>query len=65
MTKFFWIMAIVGVVIALGQFVLALDSSQSAPQQAASAGLALCFAIIPYCLARAVSEIARDWAGSP
>ena len=38
---------------------LGLVSSTGAPQQAASAAIALGFVVLPYCCARVVSEMGR------
>lgn len=60
MKKLFWIIAIIGVVIGCLSFGLTLLSVDiSAPQQAAGAAIALCWVVIPYCLARAVSELSK------
>jgi hypothetical protein len=39
------------------EFVGTLSGASSAPQQAAGAAMAVCWAVIPYVIARAVSEI--------
>ena len=38
------------------EFYGSIDSATSAPQQAAGAAMAMCWAIIPYVLARALDE---------
>jgi hypothetical protein len=58
---FFWAVAIVGALLAGGQLFIVFDAAASAPQQAAGAAIALSLAVIPYCLARAISEITRDF----
>lgn len=55
--NFFWILTILGVLIGLFQFLITLTESNGSPQQAAGAAMSLCFAIIPYVLARAVEKI--------
>jgi hypothetical protein len=56
MRTFFWIITILGSCIG-GLFMFGAFLESGAPQQAASAALGIGFAVIPYCLARAVSEI--------
>lgn len=51
-----WILTIVGVIVG-GIIVLVGVFLPGAPQQAAAAAIGLACAILPYCLARAVSEI--------
>ena len=53
----FWVLTILGVVIG-GLVFLAAIFETSAPQQAAAGTIALGFVVIPYVLARSVSEIA-------
>ena len=52
-----WIFVIIGS--SLGALILLLTffGGESAPQEAAGAGLAIAMAAIPYCFARALSEI--------
>jgi hypothetical protein len=49
--------------LAGGSQLLSLGSAQSAPQQAAAAAMAAAYAVVPYCLARAIGEIARHARG--
>jgi hypothetical protein len=53
MERVLWIVTMIGVGFGALVFVEALTEN-SAPRQAAGAGLALCCAVIPYVLARAV-----------
>lgn len=55
-----WIMTITGAVIGGIWFVFGSLFSNSAPQQAAIGAQALCLAIIPYVIARAVAERAAE-----
>lgn len=57
MTKFSWILTIAGSI--LGGLIAGIGvlAAKGAPQEAASAAIGLALAVIPYCLARAVSEI--------
>ena len=55
--KALWILTIVGAVIGGLIAVLGVFAVSSAPQQAAAAAIGVALAAIPYCLARAVSEM--------
>lgn len=56
-----WKITAVSSIIGALVFVLyALFAAESAVQEAAGAGLAMSFAVIPYVLAKAASEVARD-----
>lgn len=57
MTKLLWILTIVGALIGGSFFLLTLLTADSAPQEASGAALAIGCAVIPYVLARAVSEL--------
>lgn len=60
MKIFFWVIAIIGVLIGGVSFLATLTAKEiSAPQQAAGAAMALCWVVIPYCLARAVSDLMK------
>jgi hypothetical protein len=52
-----WILVIITSSLGAITLLLTLGSSESAPQEAAGAGLAIGMAAIPYCLARAVGEL--------
>lgn len=54
-----WCGVIIGSVIGGMDFYSAINNAESAPQQAAGAAMALCWAIIPYCVARAWDEIRK------
>ena len=57
--RFVWLAPLLGKLWSLARKLASnLDSQKSAPQQAALAGFALALAVIPYCLARAVSGLA-------
>ncbi|RBB97568.1 hypothetical protein C3E97_027970 [Pseudomonas sp. MWU12-2115] len=57
MAKFMWIvtivMSLIGALVGFGGMLLA----KSAPQEAAAAAMGLTCAVIPYCIARAFSEL--------
>jgi len=58
MKKFFWVLVIIGSLLGTITFVFeALLFAKSAPLQAASAAVSIAFVVIPYCLARAITEI--------
>jgi sugar phosphate permease len=59
MATFFWVLTIIGSVIGGLLILFTLLSAKGAPQEAAGAAVGLSFAIIPYCIARALSEMAR------
>jgi hypothetical protein len=53
-----WVLALLGS-IAGGFTLLSVFAQSGAPQQAAAAALAVGLAVIPYCFARAIDELAR------
>ena len=55
-----WSVALVLAVYGFAQFLFTLDAAESAPQQAAGAAMAACWAVIPYCFARAIQAIRRS-----
>jgi len=57
MKKTFWIITIIGAVLGTLTLLGTLFGSNGAPQEAAGAAIAVAFTVIPYCLARAISEI--------
>jgi hypothetical protein len=57
MKSFCWFLSLLGAVIGLFVLFVGLNGANGAPQEAATAGMALAFAVIPYCIARAVSEL--------
>ena len=59
MRQFFWVMAFVGALFGLITLVSAFGEDSS-PKQAAAAGLAVALAVIPYCFARAISELSTS-----
>jgi hypothetical protein len=65
MKTFCWIVTILSCVIAGIQLFDTLLRSQSAPQQAAGAGLAIAIAVIPYVFSRAVSELSGEKKSKP
>jgi hypothetical protein len=56
-----WILPLLGSLFAGFQFLDALLSPMSAPQQAAAAAMALCWAVPPYVFARAVEGLVSAW----
>ena len=55
---FFWVLVILGSIIG-GLFLLYSFSLDGAPQQAAAAAVGVGFAVIPYCLARAITILRK------
>jgi hypothetical protein len=60
MNKNLWIAVIVGCGLGFFTLLKVLFLADSAPQQAAGAGIALAYSIIPYCLIRAVQELQKS-----
>jgi hypothetical protein len=54
--KLWWVITILGGIVASLFFAIAV-ASDSAPKEAAGAALALGWVVIPYCIARACTEI--------
>jgi hypothetical protein len=52
-----WILTLIGTVLGVISLIEGLSSATGAPQQAASAGIAVACAVIPYCFARAMQQI--------
>jgi multisubunit Na+/H+ antiporter MnhE subunit len=59
MAKFTWVLSILGSILGAIILFFTLTTSKGAPQEAAGAAIALAFAILPYCLARAVTEMKK------
>ncbi|MBM3273184.1 hypothetical protein FJY94_08100 [Candidatus Kaiserbacteria bacterium] len=57
MNKILWVVTAIGS--ALGALIafFGMFAANGAPQEAAAAAMGIAFAVIPYCLARAVTEI--------
>ena len=56
MKKFLWIVTAIGSLLGALVVVGGVAAAKGAPQEAAAAAIGLALAVIPYCLARAVSE---------
>lgn len=54
-----WIVTALGALAGALLLFTGLQGAESAPQEAAIAAIAVACAVIPYCLARAVSELSR------
>lgn len=52
-----WLWVLLGAIFGALQLSAGLDAAESAPQQAAVAGMAAAMAVIPYCVARAVQHL--------
>ena len=59
MTKFLWSLTIVGSILGALAIAVGVTSATGAPQEAAAAAVGIALAVIPYCLARAVSEMKK------
>jgi predicted nucleic acid-binding Zn-ribbon protein len=55
-----WGAAMVLALYGFAQFIFTLGAAESAPQQAAGAAMAVCWAVIPYCFARAIQAIRKS-----
>lgn len=53
--KFFWIVSIIGSALGALTVVIGVAGANGAPQEAAAAAIGIAFAVIPYCLAKALS----------
>ena len=60
MAAVLWILTILGALLGGAWFLLGSTLTESAPQAASVAAQALCWAVIPYVIARAVTEIAAE-----
>jgi hypothetical protein len=58
---FVWVVTLLGSVLGAFVAVTGIAGANGSPQQSAAAAIGLAFAVIPYCFARAVSEL-RDTA---
>jgi len=54
-----WVLTIIGSLIGGGVLFFSLGGDKSAPQQAAGAGIALAFGVLPYVCARAADELSK------
>jgi hypothetical protein len=59
MKKFLWITTAICSVIGGLTAVVGISAANGAPQEAAAAAMGVAFAVIPYCLAKAVSEYGK------
>lgn len=57
MVKFFWILAIISSIFGGILTIIGLSGDNSAVQEAAGGAIGAAFAIIPYVIARAISEL--------
>jgi len=60
MKTFFWVITILCSLVGALVAFIGVSAANGAPQEAASAAMGMAFAVIPYCLARAVSEISSS-----
>jgi outer membrane lipoprotein-sorting protein len=59
MTNAFWAISLIAAIVAGLSYWSGMAEADSAPKQAAVAAMAAAVAVIPYCAARAVSELCR------
>jgi sugar phosphate permease len=59
MGKFLWVLTAIGSVLGGLVVIIGVIAAHSAPQEAAAAAMGIAFAVIPYCLARATSEMGK------
>jgi hypothetical protein len=57
--RFVWVLPALGSVVGGAEFVLSWSAATGAPQQAVIAAMALAWAILPYCFARAVVGVIK------
>ena len=57
--QLFWVLAAFGSLIGGVEFFIVALGTKGAPQQAAGAAIAICWAVLPYVFARAIDEVAR------
>ena len=58
--RYFWLLPIIGAILAVLTVLLTLVSSKGAPQEAAGFSLACALAIIPYVFAKAAQELGGE-----
>lgn len=56
--KFFWVCTLLASILAGAVLAFGLLMAKGAPQEAATAGVALCLAVIPYVFTRAIEGVA-------
>ncbi len=59
MKKFLWITTAIFSVLGGLTVIVGISAANGAPQEAAAAAMGIAFAVIPYCLAKAVSEYGK------
>ena len=57
--KICWAMTLLGCLMGVAIIILGFASAQGAPQEAVVAALGIACAVIPYCFARAVTELGK------
>jgi lipid-A-disaccharide synthase-like uncharacterized protein len=60
MIRFFWGVSLLFGLIAGVYFIVGIERAAGAPDEASTAGIALCIAVIPYIVARGVAEVIRN-----
>lgn len=59
MTKILWVLTAIGSILGGLVTLIGVTEANGAPQEAAAAAIGIALAVIPYCLARAVSEASK------
>lgn len=59
LSSVFWALTILGSIIGGVNFFTGVAAANGAPQEAAAAAMSLAWVVLPYCCARAVSEIGK------
>jgi hypothetical protein len=59
MKKFLWVMTAIGSVLGGFVMLIGVGGATGAAQEASAAAIGLSMAVIPYCLARAASEMSK------
>lgn len=57
MQKILWVVTVLGSALGALTALVGVMAANGAPQEAAAAAVGIAFAVIPYCLARAVGEL--------
>ncbi|WP_044611930.1 hypothetical protein [[Enterobacter] lignolyticus] len=55
--KFLWVISLICSIIGFAQGIVFVFGAVSAPQQAAGAAMGVAWAVIPYCICRAIQQM--------
>jgi hypothetical protein len=59
MKKLLWCLAVGGACLGAVTLIIGVQNANGAPQEAAAGAIAAALAVVPYCLARSVSELSQ------